>query len=66
MMEWEVKDDVNKMLGACNMFFKKYYELKKRYSNARPGMMGFESAANVADKIEMESEELKIRRINSK
>ena len=32
---------------------------KKRYSNANPGRMGFESAANVADKNEIESDELK-------
>ena len=50
MMEWEDKDDANKTWGACKMFFKKYYELKKGYSNAKPGRMGFESAANVADK----------------
>ena len=37
----------------------KYYELKKRYSNARPGQMGFKSAVNVSDRIEMESDELK-------
>ena len=59
MMEWEDKNDVNKTWGACKMFFKKYYELKKCYSNTRPGRMGFESEANVADKIEMESNELK-------
>ena len=41
------------------MFFKKYYELKKRYSNARPGWMEFESAENVLDRIKMESNELK-------
>ena len=41
------------------MFFKKYYELKKRFSNARPGRMGFKSAENVSDRIEMESDELK-------
>ena len=35
------------------MFFKKYYKLKKRYSNARLDRMGFESVANMADKIEM-------------
>ena len=39
MMEWEDKDEVNKTWGGCTMFFKKYYELKKRYSNARPGWM---------------------------
>ena len=59
MMEWEDKDDVNKMWGECKMFFKKYYELKKRYSNANPGRMGFESATNVADKSEIEIDELK-------
>ena len=52
MMEWDDKDNVNKTWGACKMFFKKYYELKKRYSNARPGRMGFKSAANVVDKID--------------
>ena len=50
MMEWEDKNDVNKTWGACKMFFKNYYELKKRYSNARPDRIGFESAENVADK----------------
>ena len=59
MMEWEDKNDINKTWGACKIFFKKYYKLKKRYSNARPVMMSFESAANVADKIEMERDELK-------
>ena len=58
MMEWEDKDDVNKTWGACKMFFKKYYELKNRYSNVRPDRMGFESAANMADKSEMESDKL--------
>ena len=48
MMEWEYKDDVNKTWGACKMFFKKYYELKKRYSNVRPGRMVLESAMNVS------------------
>ena len=56
MMEWEDKDDFNRTWGACMMFFKKYYEFKKRYSNARPAMMGFKSAVNVADKRKMESE----------
>ena len=59
MIEWEDKEDVNETWGACKMFFKKYYELKKRYSNAMPGRMGFESATNVAEKIEMESNKLK-------
>ena len=59
MMEWEDKDDVNKTWGACKIFLKKYYELKKCYSNARPGRMGVESATNMAHKIEMESDELK-------
>ena len=38
---------------------KKYYELKKCYSNVRPGWMEFESAENVLDRIKMESNELK-------
>ena len=59
MMEWEDKDNFNKTWGSCNMFLKKYYELKKRYINARPGRMGFESAVNVSDRIEMESDKLK-------
>ena len=59
MMEWEYKDDVKKTWGACKMFFKKYYELKKCYSNTKPGRMGFKSAANVADKSEIESDKLK-------
>ena len=59
MMEWEDKDYVNKMWSSCKMFFKKYYELNKRYSNARPGRMSFKSAVNVAEKIKMESDELK-------
>ena len=59
MMKWENKDNVNKTCGACKMFCNKYYKLKKRYSNARPDWMGFESAVNVLDKIEMESYELK-------
>ena len=59
MMEWEDKDDVNKTWVAYKMFFKKYYELKKRYSNAKPGRVGFKSAANVADKSEIESYENK-------
>ena len=59
MMEWEDKDDVNKMWGACKMFFKKYYKLKKRYINERPGRMGFECAANVVDKSETGSDKLK-------
>ena len=50
---------MNKTWGACKIFFKKYYELKKCYRNARPGRIGFESTENMADKIEMESEELK-------
>ena len=58
-MEWEDKDDVNKTWGARKMFFNKYYELKKRYRKVRPGRMGSESAANVADKSEMESDNLK-------
>ena len=41
------------------MFFKKYYKLKRRYSKAKTGRMVFESAANVADKSEIESDELK-------
>ena len=41
------------------MFFKNYYKFKKRYSNTKPDRMRFESAANVADKSEMESDELK-------
>ena len=41
------------------MFFKNYYELKKRYINLKPGRMVFESAANVEDKSEMESDNLK-------
>ena len=41
------------------MFFKKYYELKKRYSNVNPGRMGLESAVNVAGKREIEGDELK-------
>ena len=52
-------DNVNKTWGACKMLFRNYYDLKKRYSNARPGRMGFESVADVADKSEMESNELK-------
>ena len=59
MMEWEYKDDVNKTWGACKMFFKKYYELKKLYSNENSGRMVFKSAVNVADKSEIESDELK-------
>ena len=59
MMEWEYKNDVKKTWVACKMFFKKYYKLKKCYSNAKPGRMGFESAANVADKSKIESDELK-------
>ena len=35
IMEWEDKYDV-----VCKMFFQKNYELKKRYSNARPGQKG--------------------------
>ena len=42
MMEWEDKDDVNKTWVAYKMFFKKYYELKKCYSNVKPVIMGFE------------------------
>ena len=53
MMEWEDKDDINNTWGACKMLFKKYYKLQKLCGNARPGRMGFESAANVADKSEM-------------
>ena len=41
------------------MFFKKYYELQKCYSNVKPGSMGFESAENVAYKSKIESDELK-------
>ena len=59
MMEWEDKDKFNKTLGPCKIFFKNYDELNKLYSNARLDMMGFESAENVADKIETESDELK-------
>ena len=59
MMEWEDKDDVNKTWGVCKMLFKKYYELKKRYINAKTDRMGFKSAVNVADKSEIESDELK-------
>ena len=51
MKEWEDKDDVNKTWGACKMFFKNYYELKKQYSKARIGQMGFDSAENVSDRI---------------
>ena len=29
MMEWEDKDNVNMTWGTCNMFFIKYYKLKK-------------------------------------
>ena len=58
-MEWEDKDNVNQKRGACKMFFKRYYKFKKRYINAGPGMMEFESAVNVANKSEMESDELK-------
>ena len=50
---------MNKTWGACKIFLKKYYELNKCYSNARPGRMGVESATNMADKIEMESDKLK-------
>ena len=59
LMEWKYKDNVNKTWVACKMFFKKYFELKKRYINAKPGRMGFESATNVADKSKIESDELK-------
>ena len=59
IIEWEDKDDVNNTWGVWQMFFKKYYKLKKRYSNGRPDLMGFESAANVAENIEMESDKLK-------
>ena len=58
-MKWEDKEDVNKTWGACKMFFKKYYELKKLYINAKLGIMAFESAANVADRSEIESDKLK-------
>ena len=58
-MEWEDKDNINKTWGACKIFFNKYFELKKRYRNAGPDSMGFESAANVTDKSEMENDELK-------
>ena len=40
-------------------------QIKKRYSNARSGRMGFKSAANVADKNKMESDELKITSTDS-
>ena len=59
MMEWDYKDDVNKTWGACKMFFKKYYELKKRYINAKTDRMGFKSAVNVADKSKIVINELK-------
>ena len=59
MMSWEDKYDVNKTWGACKMFLKRYYELKKRYSNAKPGRIGFKSAVNVADKSKIVINELK-------
>ena len=65
MMEWEDKENVNKTWGACKMFFKNYYKLKKCYCNASPGRMGFESAVNVAYKIKMERDKLKITSTDS-
>ena len=59
IVEWENNDDMNKTWGACKMFFKRYYKPKKRYSTEKPGRMGFESAANVADKSKIERNELK-------
>ena len=46
-MEWEDKVETEKTWTNCKTFFKNYYQLKKRYSNARPGKYRFESAANV-------------------
>ena len=59
IMEWEYKDNFNKTWGACKMFFKKHYEFKKCYSNARPGRMVFESAENVVGMSKMVSNKLK-------
>ena len=46
-------------VGSTQYVFKKYYEFKNLYSNARPGRMGSESAVNVADKSELKSNDLK-------
>ena len=40
LMEWEDKIETNKTWTNCKTFFKDYYKLKKRYSNARPGRHG--------------------------
>ena len=47
LMDWEDKTETKKTWTNCKTFFKKYYQLKKRYINVRPEKYGFKSAANV-------------------
>ena len=49
LMEWEEKTETDKTCTNCKTFFKKFYQLKKRYSNARPGKHWSESAVNVSE-----------------
>ena len=52
LMEWESKTETEKTWTNCKKFFKKYYQLNNRYSNARPGKHGFENAANVNERAQ--------------
>ena len=47
LLKWEEKFETDKTWTICKTFFKKYYQLKKIYSNVHSGKHGFESAANV-------------------
>ena len=59
MMDWEDKPDANKTWVHCQSYFGKLYDKNQRYKpNDSPRSQGYESAANVEEARETQSDRL--------